>query len=53
LPENRDKKIVVDRAGRVKQPKKGLKATVEAKPKPQEPDDPRPAHIRNAPGGYG
>jgi hypothetical protein len=26
---------------------------IEAKPRPPQADDPRPAHIRNAPGGWG
>ncbi len=30
-----------------------LKTTTEAKPKPPQPDDPRPAHMRNAPGAWG
>ena len=33
--------------------RKPLTPVIEAKPRPQQADDPRPAHIRNAPGGYG
>ena len=30
-----------------------LKTTTEAKPEPPQPDDPRPAHIRDVPGAWG
>ena len=30
-----------------------LRPVVEAKPRPPQADDPRPAHIRNVPGGWG
>jgi hypothetical protein len=30
-----------------------LTPVIEAKPRPQQADDPRPAHIRNVPGGWG
>ena len=52
MAEKRDK-IVIGVDGKVKGDKRDKKATVESKPKPPQADDPRPAHIRNAPHGYG